>query len=480
MTSDQLIVPSDWLQSIVDADGIAAELRRVEPELAESLVGCKVRRMRLDGTGNACTGSVLLTIRADDGSMSSVALDASVRPPGTGDLDETTDVTGGPFGSQHWQRHLPTLGLTLTAAAPERELAAYGDLVNAAGAPGLLNAALQTGTRAEDDVVIETAEPTVMRYKRGSRCTVRYVLTTSGQDADRFPDIIVAKTHHGSKGQIAHDAMSALWASPLRASGTVSIAEPLGFDAARSVLLQGPLPEQTTLKSLAVRAIDDPDPDLRDRVSELVRRAGRAAAELHGCGLRPIDEVGIDNELAEIAGRIERVRAWSPGPARWLAQLLDRATELAHATPQERAVPAHRSLRPAQFLIAGDAFGLIDFDGFCMAEPAIDLALFTVVLRSLAVHVGDGSSTDTARQQSGDLAARLAIADELCGAFLDGYRTLTPIVAARVSAWEAAYLMSMLLGSWTKLKLNRVPACLRLIDHHAIHNGLPDTSTLLG
>lgn len=482
MTLDQFLVPSDWLQTIVDADRIAAELRLAEPALAESLVGCKVRRMRLDGTGNACTGSLLLTLRQDDGSLTTIALDASVRPPGT---DEGTEATNGPadgrgaaFGSPDWRCHLADLGLTLTDAAAEQELAAYADLVSATGAAALLNSALREGTRADDDVTIESAEPTVMRYKRGSRVTVRYALTSTGRDAGRFPHLVIAKTHHGAKGRIAHEAMTALWESPLRTSGTIAIAEPLGFDPARSVLLQGPLPEEATLKSLAVAAIGDPDPDFRRRVLDLLGRAGRAAAELHACGVVAVDQVEIEDELAEVAGRIERVRAWSPEPARWLSDLRDRALTLARATPAEPPVPAHRSLRPAQFLVAGDHLGLIDFDGFCMAEPAVDLGLFTTVLRSLAVHMGDGSSTDPAKQVSGDIAARLATADEMCLAFTDGYRSHTPIVDERVCAWESAYLMSMLLGSWTKLKLNRVPACLRLLDHHASLYGLPDTSTL--
>jgi hypothetical protein len=49
------------------------------------------------------------------------------------------------------------------------------------------------------------------------------------------------------------------------------------------------------------------------------------------------------------------------------------------------------------------------------------------------------------------------------------------VATERVCAWEAAYLMSLLLGSWTKLKLTRVPACLHLLDHHAARYGLPDT-----
>ncbi len=480
MNPNQLIVPSDWLRTIVDAERIADELRRVDPVLAESLIACRIRRMRLDGSGNACTGSLLLSIRRDDGSVTTATLDASVRPPGgTEPLSPPTAVTGA-FGSPGWTCHLAELGFTLTPPAPEEELAAYDDLVSASGAPALLNSALLEGTRADDDVTIETAEPTVMRYKRGSRVTVRYIVTSSGADAARFPGMLIAKTHHGSKGRIAHEAMTALWESRLRSSGTVAIAEPLGFDAMRSVLLQGPLAEAETLKSLAVQSLDDPEPGLRARVLELVRRAGVAAAELHDCGVTAVDHVGIEDELAEVAGRIERVRAWSPEPAHWLGALRDRALTLARATPAEPAVPAHRSLRPAQFLVAGDQFGLIDFDGFCMAEPAIDLALFTTVLRSLAVHVGDGSSADVARQTSGDIAARLAVAEEMCLAFIDGYRSLAPIVDDRVCAWESAYLMSMLLGSWTKLKLNRVPACLRLIDHHAVRYGLPDTSTLTG
>jgi aminoglycoside phosphotransferase (APT) family kinase protein len=61
------------------------------------------------------------------------------------------------------------------------------------------------------------------------------------------------------------------------------------------------------------------------------------------------------------------------------APLLARVEDLAGRHPADPAVPAHRSFRPAQVLLADGRIGFIDFDGICQAEPAIDVALFLLV-----------------------------------------------------------------------------------------------------
>ena len=483
MNVDELVGPARWLRDATDADELASALRAAEPSLVDALVACKVRRMRLASAGDACTGVVDVEIRRPGQSPVDVSLAATVRRPSprqrTPGADRATGGAGVAFGSSDWWCELPDLGVALRTAEPQVELATFADMVDASRAPALLTAALRTGTRADDDVAIVAAQPTVMRYNHGSRCTVRYDVVTTGSDAHRFPAMVVGKTHRGGKGRVAHEAMTALWASPLRTAGAAAIAEPLGFDVAGRVLVQGPLAEETTITSLVARTMADPSPILRTRVLALVERAGVAAAQLHACGLAGGETVGIDDELAEARGRLDRVAVWFPAPARRLGLLLDRATLLAHASPASAVGPAHRSLRPAQFLVAGDRLGLIDFDGFCVAEPAIDVALFTMVVRSLAVGVEIGvDRADGPPSSHHPVDDRLAVADGLCAAFVAGYREGGYVSEDRLAAWEAAYLVSFLLASWTKLKLERVAGCLRLLDHHAARYGLAVTGDL--
>ena len=61
--------------------------------------------------------------------------------------------------------------------------------------------------------------------------TILYQLTyPPGVPADhQWPDMVVAKTYRGEKGQNAFDSMAALWKSSLGSSKVVQIAEPLAY-----------------------------------------------------------------------------------------------------------------------------------------------------------------------------------------------------------------------------------------------------------
>jgi aminoglycoside phosphotransferase (APT) family kinase protein len=139
----------------------------------------------------------------------------------------------------------------------------------------------------------------------------------------------------------------------------------------------------------------------------------------------------------------------------FLSDLKHRAARI----PADPALPAHHSFRPAQVLLHDSGIGFIDFDGFCHAEPARDVALFRATTRDLAMSV---LPEDT------PLQARLLIVDDLCEYFLARYRELAPISRERVAVWEALDLFTNVLHSWTKAKPRRLARSLTLLRHHAL------------
>jgi Ser/Thr protein kinase RdoA (MazF antagonist) len=141
------------------------------------------------------------------------------------------------------------------------------------------------------------------------------------------------------------------------------------------------------------------------------------------------------------------------------------------ASEAEPAVGSHRSFRPAQVLLSGDVMSFIDFDGFCQAEPAMDVAMFCSMIRAISLNKGVEDKASLATMADTTRAARLADGERLCSAFLEGYRTVRPINAARVVAWETAHIGSLVVASWTKLKLSRLPNTLYLLDDQLERNG---------
>src|SRR5438876_9651914 len=96
-------------------------------------------------------------------------------------------------------------------------------------ARALLEQSIRSGSGAYADIRIAAAIPRVVRYKANSRCTILYHLDYPADlpTACHWPDLVVAKSYHGDKGQNAYAAMGALWDSPLATSDTASLAAPV-------------------------------------------------------------------------------------------------------------------------------------------------------------------------------------------------------------------------------------------------------------
>jgi hypothetical protein len=100
-------------------------------------------------------------------------------------------------------------------------------------------------------------------------------------------------------------------------------------------------------------------------------------------------------------------------------------------------------------LLAGDSLGFIDFDGFCQAEPALDVALFRTSVRQL----GSGPAHDE-------------ILDQLAAEFLDEYSKQVPVSRVRVALWEALDLLTRVLHCWTKVKPERASEAMSALERH--------------
>src|SRR3990172_3798367 len=185
-----------------------------------------------------------------------------------------------------------------------------------------------------------------------------------------------------------------------------------------------------------------------------MERVGVGLAQLHTCGVRSGVVVTWDDDLAEVRGRVRRAAASMPALSDAVTPLLDRLDALAARYPPQPRVPAHRSFRPAQVLLHDGEIGFIDFDGFCQAEPALDLALFRTTLKDFGVRMGPEEGE---RQLDDDvLQKRLRVLDHLCELFLAGYETIAPVSRERVALWETLDILSAVLNCWLKVKVERL------------------------
>jgi phosphotransferase family enzyme len=456
--------PPAWLTALGDPSRVGAELASLVPELAQGdlrLKTCEVSRVRLKESG--LTALYRLEVAAGDGRPVRTAyLRGRFVPFGQPEPDVA--VNGAALGSAEWHCWIPELRLQLATEAPkDRALPALSLLTDAEKARALLERGIRSSPR-HADLRIEACSPKVARYNRGSRCTVVYQLDFSrGARPLRWPETVVAKIHHGTKGQNAYEGMLALWSSGLRLSRNVTIAEPLAFLSEPKVLIQTGIPNQRTLEEFLSSTLRAPTPQPMDELFSCLAKTAAGLADLHVCGVRPPNVVTFEDELAEARTSRARLGGLIPELAEAATRLLARLEAFAREHPADPIGPAHRSFRPAQVLLDGDAVGFIDFDGFCRAEPAIDVALFRAVVAVAGLQALQAK--EGPRLDGNPRAKHLAKLDELCDAFSARYEAAAPVSRHRVALWEALYLLTFVIHSWTKVEFGSLDARLGLLRH---------------
>jgi aminoglycoside phosphotransferase (APT) family kinase protein len=235
--------------------------------------------------------------------------------------------------------------------------------------------------------------------------------------------------------------------------------------------VQGPIHEEQTLKNLIRSAMSSGTPEALDELHDYTRKTAAGLAALHRSGVDYGETVTWEDELAEIRELSARLGAAIPRLADAAAPLLARLEALAPEYPADPLGPAHRSFRPAQVLLHNGQIGFIDFDGFCQAEPAMDLALFMAEIKSLGLSKSHRDKDDEAMDQETRLA-RIAQLEALCEAFLDEYTARAPVSRQRIMLWESLDLLNVVMGSWTKIKPERIYNTMFLLERHIRASGL--------
>lgn len=451
----------DWLAAPMRPGALETSLRTHVPEFrsgALELVDCRADRLR--AKGDQWLARCRVWVAPAGGTAyeepREVVLSGRLLPPGH---PEPGDGDAMAFGEPGHALYLPDLRLDLATEEADPGLPALEDLMVPDRAARLIEDMMRTG--AYPHARIASVTPHVARYKPGSRCTVVYDVGYDPPAAD-LPNPVVGKTHYGEKGAFAHQAMVALWETHLSAGEEVVLAEPLGFRPEDRVLLQGPVPEDQTLKVLATDAFETMDPVLLEALRTELRRTAVALAALHTSGAAFERAVSVRDWLDETEEVLERLSLTVPGVRDWAAPLVADLEASARDVPADPAVAAHHDFRPAQVLLGPGPVGFIDFDGACMAEPGLDLGRFRGKLRDIGV-TALASGPDGYRPDL--LQDRLELVDELCDVFLEEYCAHAPVTRRRVDLWETIDLLTAMLHAWTKVRLHRVHPRLAILRH---------------
>jgi aminoglycoside phosphotransferase (APT) family kinase protein len=449
----RLATPPAWLQQVADPDLVAAALRRHVPGIR----ACEVVRVRIKA--QAFTAVYRVAVAGAAGRPDRIVeLRGDLSPPGRRPPPSRAE---GAFDNPDWSCSLPELHLVLTPGAADAALPALPALTDPRLARELVERAIGQAAAVYAGFRVVSCRLDVARHKPGSRCTVVYDLELPAEAPPGWPRAVVAKTYWGGKGRVAWDGMVALWRSPLGATSTVAIAEPLAFLDEERVLLQRAIPHETTFKEALRTTLADAAADAVPRLRPILERAALGLAELHRSGALATSPRSWEDELREVREVADRLASLVPSTGGTAAGLLSQLERHAAGQSSPRAVPSHGSFRPAQVVVDADGrIGFIDFDSFCTSEPAHDVALFCSSLRDTGLRA--------LLERSDDSVGHLAVLDDLCDVFVAAYRSVAPVSPVRVALWETLDALTAVQHCWTKVKFDRLAYRMALLEHRLV------------
>ena len=449
----QLAKPPGWLVAVEDLGRVRTDFEGAVPELGAgvpALVRVKFKRAHLED-GHWVTLHRLTVLDEGADSPREIDIRGVLLAPGTEAPAESAGSE--PFESAGWRAYLPDLRLVVDRHPADVGLPAMPALTDPAAARATLQTALRNGADTRAELTLAAAIPTVVRYREGLRCTIVYALDYPAAAATVGPAGVVAKVYEGDEGRHTYAAMTALWNSPLRFSSTVRIAEPLAFLPEINVVLQELVPGDISLKDHLKQAFAAGVAPGVAALTELVRKSGRGLAELHTCGATAGPDVTWDDQIAALRAavtQLDTALADSSAAIEPLVQGLERAAAEIPAAP---LVPTHRSFRPAQILLDGEDIAFLDFDGYCRAEPGLDLSLFRTTLVDLCLRALEADDEAPSAEVQRERQAQL---DSLCASFLAGYEEVAPVDRERLALWDAMTSAKDIVDCWRKVKFEHL------------------------
>lgn len=259
---------------------------------------------------------------------------------------------------------------------------------------GPLFRALERGARVQlcdtrCRLISAKAEP--VRYNPASRCVIRYrlALERSTRKGTLQRDMTLFGKVYRDPGQAreVHAWMQQFYAEHAQ-SGEPIVPRPLGIAESLGLTLseaiespQGLAPEtvRTGLRVFQPRGSEEVFDVIPDRE---LRLTAVALARLHTSAVWPagaprtgaVEARRVSERAAEIASRYPAQAETAQKIANQLTSRLERLQPGAYR-------PAHGGFKPSQLLFLSQRVFVMDFDGLCLADPALDAGYFLAYLR---------------------------------------------------------------------------------------------------
>jgi Phosphotransferase enzyme family len=288
---------------------------------------------------------------------------------------------------------------------------------------------------------------TPVRYKPGSRCVIRYTL---GLDAG-VPVTVFGKLYADPLRAVTVDAiMRRLHAEQAASGEPPALPRPLGVAQGAGLALTaagggGDGAPGALLPGIRVLLPRRRGPGERHPVpTAALTAAAEGLARLHGSSVGLRDSIGVvrsgPREATRVRERAALLGVHAPALAPRIDAIAERLAARLAATACDAPVVGHGGFKPSQ-LVYGVAGGMVitDFDGLCLADPALDVGYFLAYLRPARIWQG------RAETETRFVAAAQAFTEAYARGMVRGGTTPATVAATlgRAALFEAALLLKI-------------------------------------
>ncbi len=298
-----------------------------------------------------------------------------------------------------------TLGLSLQAFPADNQLTALAASCDTTTGQPLFTALQEAAQIQLQDttwqLVSAIAEP--VRYKPGNRCVIRYhlILRHAQNEGEERDLTIFGKVYaNATQADTVQFLQQQLYQEQAQQHRQPLLPRPLASIAALGLTFNEAVHPPTPSVSHA----DDPWARLRtgtralqpaferNKGGTIVRvllpeeelvLTGQALARLHLSSVRPPQDTPRTG-AKEAKRALERARLianWNKPQAEQTLHLAQTLAQRLTASQPEQYRPAHGGFKASQLLFHSHRVFVVDFDGFCLADPALDVGYFLAYLR---------------------------------------------------------------------------------------------------
>lgn len=216
----------------------------------------------------------------------------------------------------------------------------------------------------------------LLRHKMRRRCVIEYNVVWQLQPFPDMPRTLLGKARARPVSNRIHQLQAQLQKRGLTNNHSERFSTPRPF---------GVIPELRMWLQEKVAGHNAEEHLLLSNGWELARRIGHALAHFHRTGPLTDRSHGIDDELSILKSRLNLVAVQFPPRAKRIQRLFHACIRCSEGLVPDKQESIHRDFYPAQVIVDGNQLWLVDFDLYCLGDPALDAGNFVAHLTELSL-----------------------------------------------------------------------------------------------